>query len=123
MSTVDLDLNEFRDLLEERRRHVVDAIERLQKENDAARDDESLEPAADNHPADAATSHVDREIGYTLEEDEEELLREIDAGLARIEDGTYGICVRCGKAIGEERLRALPHAALCIEDKRKEERG
>ena len=121
MTSVDLD--EFRSLLEEQRRHVVDVIEGLHRENSISLGDETQEPAGDNHPADAATATVDREIAYTLEEDEEELLREIDAALARIEDGTYGTCIRCGKPIGEDRLRALPHASLCIDDKRKEERG
>lgn len=39
---------------------------------------------------------------------------EIDEALKRIEDGTYGICNNCGKAIMPERLEALPYAELCI---------
>lgn len=35
--------------------------------------------------------------------------------LSRIEDGTYGTCVRCGEAIAPERLEARPEAALCID--------
>ena len=40
-------------------------------------------------------------------------LKAIEAALVRIEDGTYGTCVRCGEPISEERLEAVPHAALC----------
>ncbi len=41
-------------------------------------------------------------------------LLEIDAALARIADGTYGICEACGGAIGRDRLRALPAVRRCV---------
>jgi DnaK suppressor protein len=66
---------------------------------------------------------VDREIDYTLEENSEHVLAEIDAALKRIEDGTFGICTNCGKEIEPERLEFLPYATLCIDDKRRQERG
>ncbi|MEL7047375.1 MAG: TraR/DksA family transcriptional regulator [Pseudomonadota bacterium] len=37
----------------------------------------------------------------------------IKAALKRIENGTYGVCVRCGNAILEERLNVLPHTPIC----------
>ncbi|HZB02277.1 MAG TPA: TraR/DksA C4-type zinc finger protein [Actinomycetota bacterium] len=42
-------------------------------------------------------------------------LRDVDRALDRIEDGTYGRCERCGRAISLERLEALPWAVLCID--------
>ena len=39
--------------------------------------------------------------------------RAIEAALTRIEDKTFGICSTCGEQISEERLDAVPHAALC----------
>ena len=50
-------------------------------------------------------------------------LKEIDAALARIEDGGYGLCTGCGDAIALERLRVLPFAELCIECKQAQEAG
>ena len=41
-------------------------------------------------------------------------LKAIDAALQRIEDGRFGICVRCGQPMSRERLDAVPHAALCM---------
>jgi RNA polymerase-binding transcription factor DksA len=41
-------------------------------------------------------------------------LAEIDAALARIDDGRYGICLGCGGALGLQRLRAIPEARLCV---------
>ena len=45
------------------------------------------------------------------------------SALARIENGGYGTCVNCGAQIAPERLEAMPWATLCIDCKRKEERG
>lgn len=42
------------------------------------------------------------------------LLREVRAALARLEDGTYGICLRCEEPIAPRRLEAIPWAAYCV---------
>ena len=62
-------------------------------------------------------------MASTLEENSTHVLTEIDGALDRIENGTYGVCQRCGNSIGEERLESLPWATLCIDCKRKQERG
>ncbi len=118
-----LDTSEFQHLLEEQRAAVVAAIEYLHRENPGSIKDETSEVTVDNHLAETASVTVDREIDYTLEENEEEVLAAIDAALARIQEGTYGRCQRCGQPIAEGRLRAIPYATLCIDDKRKDERG
>lgn len=79
--------------------------------------------AADQHIADHASDVFDRELDETLEENAEQILAEIETALGRIDDGTYGTCAVCGREIPEERLAAIPYATLCIEDKRKQERG
>ena len=67
------------------------------------------------------TATLGREIDYTLGENSEEVLAQIDAALGRIEDGTYGTCTNCGREIAIERLEATPWASLCIECKRQAE--
>lgn len=124
MSAVDTD--RFRELLNGRRRQVANALENLHKENAGSLEDETGElvsGSADQHMADTATETVEREIGNTLELHDERLIVAIDAALARIDAGTYGQCVNCGAQIPEERLEAMPWATLCIDCKRKEERG
>jgi DnaK suppressor protein len=124
MSTVGVE--HFRDLLMEKREAVAAALANLHKENARSLEDETGElvsGSADQHLADTATETVEREIGNTLEEHDERLLGTIDAALQRIEEGTYGKCVNCGAPIPEERLEAMPWATLCIDCKRKEERG
>ncbi|HKF15514.1 MAG TPA: TraR/DksA C4-type zinc finger protein [Gaiellaceae bacterium] len=120
-----IDTEHFRELLQARRRAVLEAIEYLHKENPGSLEDETGElvsGSADQHMADTATETVDREIDYTLEEHDGRLLQAIDEAVARINAGIYGICVNCGAQIPHERLEAMPWATLCIECKRKEER-
>ena len=124
MTTVET--GQFRELLLDKRRAVLDAIDYLHKENPGTLVEETGElvsGSADQHMADTATETVDREIDYTLEEHDERLLEAIDAALARIDAGTYGTCVNCGRSIAPERLEAMPWATLCIDCKREEERG
>jgi DnaK suppressor protein len=124
MSAVDTE--RFRELLVEKRQAVVEALDYLHKENPGSLEDETGElvsGSADQHMADTATETVEREIGNTLEASDGRLLAAIDSALGRIENGTYGTCVNCGARIAPERLEAMPWATLCIDCKRKEERG
>jgi RNA polymerase-binding transcription factor DksA len=80
---------------------------------------ELMSSSADNHLADTASETYEREFDEGLEEDAQEQLREVEAALTRLEDGTYGTCKICGKAIPVERLEAVPWTTLCIDDARK----
>jgi len=57
---------------------------------------------------------VERELAVRTLESETVKLRETQAALRRIEDGTFGICQECEEEISPRRLAALPWAALCI---------
>ena len=120
-----LDTDRFRTMLVEERQRVADAISYLHEETPGSLEDETEEivGSVDNHPAEIASATLDREIDYTLEENSEHVLAEIDAALERIEAGTYGTCRTCGQPISEERLEAIPYATQCIDCKRREERG
>jgi len=118
-----IDTNRFRELLVDERNRVAAAIENLHEEHPGSMSEDSGEEAVfDNHLADTATETYDRELDYTLEENSEHVLKDIDAALLRIEGGTYGVCSDCGSQIPEERLEARPWATLCIECQRKRER-
>ena len=118
-----IDTDHFRDLLLEERKRVAAALQNLHDDHQGTLSDESGEEAAfDNHLADTATDTYDRELDYTLEENSEHVLAEIDAALKRIEDGTYGICTNRGEQIPVERLEARPYATLCIDCQRERER-
>jgi DnaK suppressor protein len=121
-----IDTQVFRSRLEEERRRIVDTIAHLHEESPRNMEDELGELAgrgSDNHLGDMATVTFDRELDEGLEEGAQQTLAEIDRALARIDDGSYGICERCGQPIGEGRLQARPWATLCIEDQRRAGRG
>ena len=118
-----IDTERFREVLLEARQRVAAAIENLHEETPGSlRDDSGEESAYDNHLGDTATVTYDRELGYTLEENSEHVLADIDAALKRIDDGNYGTCTKCDKQIAEERLEARPWATLCIDCQRERER-
>jgi DnaK suppressor protein len=67
----------------------------------------------------AAATHVfEQQRDLALRERNEQHLAAVDAALARLDAGTYGLCQSCGKPIAPERLEALPSAALCIDCQR-----
>jgi RNA polymerase-binding protein DksA len=118
-----VDTDRFRDTLLVERRRIATAIEHLHDPNAGSIEDETEEETYDNHLADSATATLNREIDYTLEENSGHVLGAIDAALGRIDDGTFGTCVRCGTQIAEERLEAIPYATRCIDCQRLAERG
>ncbi len=71
---------------------------------------------------DIASDTIDRTLLNSLGEADQRRLAMIDRALERITRGTYGNCVMCGKEIPEERLEAIPYAALCINCQSAEER-
>ncbi|MEW5995073.1 MAG: TraR/DksA C4-type zinc finger protein [Candidatus Zixiibacteriota bacterium] len=73
------------------------------------------------HMADQGTDAMERELAFMFASKSGRLVYHIDQALQRIEDGTYGKCQKCGKQIQPERLKAVPHARLCIACKSAEE--
>ena len=71
----------------------------------------------------AASQVFAQQRDLALRDRNEQQLAAIDAALVRLDDGTYGRCVRCGRPIDPERLDALPWAAHCIECQRIVTRG
>ena len=119
------ELDRFRKALLEEKERLSSALENLQTENPGVDDEEGPELGSldEPHLAEAGSLTLDREIDYTLEEAAHEHLKEIEVALERIEQGTYGLCSSCGAKIAPERLEAVPWASLCIDCKRREERG
>src|SRR5919202_3148737 len=91
-------------------------LEKLRQHTELARGNQSdaLEIAAADDGvkdvADQSVKDVNQEIEYRLSERESQVIADIDQALLRIEEGTYGLCARCGKEIPERRLEALPTA-------------
>jgi RNA polymerase-binding protein DksA len=117
-----LDLDRFRSALETERDRLLHAVQTVHHDGSLLDETGDLAIGSGDHLADSASETFLRELDGGLEENAGHLLSEIDAALGRIDDGTYGLCTRCGRPIGEERLEAVPYATLCIDDKRALER-
>jgi DnaK suppressor protein len=77
---------------------------------------------AGDDPADAGAKTFQREHELALTQHARELLALSERALARMDDGTFGVCESCGQPIGKARLQAFPRATLCVTCKQREER-
>lgn len=71
--------------------------------------------------ADAGTDNFDRDFALSLLSSEQEALKEIQAAIQRIHNGTFGICEITGKPINAERLEAVPFTRFSLEGQRQHE--
>lgn len=110
---------------ERARRRLQGERDRLAAERDRLRDGLGSESEAsslgeladaDQHPGDVGTETFDREQAVSLAGMVEGRLRDVEAALRRVDDGTYGRCVACGRRISPDRLDALPATPYCIRD-------
>jgi len=72
--------------------------------------------------ADIASDDIDRKMIEALGTQELKRLKLIDSALTRIEQGKYGLCMKCGVRIPKDRLEAMPYALMCISCKTADER-
>ena len=90
-------------LLTELRRHVenvdADQASAIEIGNDDAKESSDL-----------AARDVTQELALKLGDQESKMVAEIDQALMRMDEGSYGMCVRCGRPIDEQRLEAVPTA-------------
>lgn len=70
--------------------------------------------SSDDHLAEYASIVYEHENTLTVENILKDILKQIEFALKKIENGTYGICEVCKKPIGEERLKAIPYATMCV---------
>ncbi len=119
-----LNLDHFRDILLAEKGRLLKSVQRGVKA--IAHDDNESESSSgrahSNHLADQGSDEAEYETQLLLSASQADYLREIEAALERIENGTYGLCEKTGQRINIERLEAIPTARLCIEAQEEEER-
>ncbi|MBV8780410.1 MAG: TraR/DksA C4-type zinc finger protein [Phycisphaerae bacterium] len=116
------DLEHYRNLLLDKRRELVGDMSAMEREALRSANGTNLSNLP-LHMADQGTDNYEQEFTLGLVEKDRVLLREINRGLAKIQDGTYGICEGTGKPINPARLEAQPWAKYSIEYARLLERG
>ena len=116
------DLEYFRSLLLAKRRELVGDMSSMEREalRSASGSNLSNLPI---HMADMGTDNYEQEFTLGLVEKDRQLLREINSALAKIQNGTFGICEGTGKPITRARLEAQPWAKYSIEYARELEKG
>ena len=100
----------------EMRSEVMNKIHAQDKEDITVPPEEMIEEG------DIAQTFLNQELSFELRERELRRLREIDMALAKIDDGTYGICEETEEPIGRKRLEKMPWTRLSIQAAEQEER-
>jgi len=112
-----VDTEYFRDLLYRTRDELNSTLEPIHARlRDGGRDSGAEVAVAVHHPADAAADTEMRELDVTSAAMFEERLQLVEDALRRIDDGTYGTCIACGRPILAERLELVPETPYCVED-------
>jgi DnaK suppressor protein len=106
-------------MLLEKRQEIMKEIEGNLGQSLTEDQQRRLESARD--VGDQALMDLERELGISLMEMRNRRRQSIDEALARLHEGTYGICAECGVEISEKRLQAVPFAKLCVECQSKAE--
>jgi len=107
------EIRNLRKLLLARKAELMDSYSNLEVQARAKGKEAGELSAVPYHPADLGTDSFETSLSLALLENESSAIREIDAAIERMDQGTYGACDDCGSPIGKARLRALPQATLC----------
>jgi DnaK suppressor protein len=111
------ELDDMRDRLTVERDELQVQLQTIEEgQFSATQSDISGEVSFDEENVDAGTFTFERERDLSIENNIRDLLGKIGRALTRLDEGTYGICSRCGKPIEKARLKALPYVDLCIKD-------
>ncbi|GAA2043942.1 TraR/DksA C4-type zinc finger protein [Agromyces tropicus] len=108
-------LERFKELLLEERREAEERLAEQSEGITAVREARSDVSVDDEHDPDGPTMSQEWSQRTAVLHDVEHELDDVDRALARIEDGSYGVCERCGAKITVGRLEARPTATLCID--------
>ena len=85
-----------------------------QMEDNALNKEHNQVTSMPNHMAELGTGNFDQELTLRVLGSEEDVLKEIEAAIKRIEDGDYGQCKDCGTKVPKSRLDAIPYTAQCV---------
>ena len=114
------ELKEVTDELHEHKDRLVALLDEAERELAGLMRDAG--DGAGHDQADMGATSFERDHELTVVNNEREMLAQTERALARIEDGSYGVCESCGEPIGKMRLMAFPRATLCLSCKQREER-
>lgn len=115
-------LKQIKEALIGQRAELADQLQAEAQAFSSSESEIATEIRSDENPAEAGSATFEREKHLSIANNVQDLIVKSSKALEKIDQGSYGICESCGKPISADRLKALPHAVMCIECKKVEER-
>ncbi|MBQ4033078.1 MAG: TraR/DksA family transcriptional regulator [Paludibacteraceae bacterium] len=113
----DSELEEFRVIINEKLKQAYADYEQLKNALNNLDGNDTSDTSPTFKVLEEGATTMSKEEAGRLAQRQMKFIQSLQAALVRIENKTYGICRETGKLIPKERLRAVPHATLCIEAK------
>jgi RNA polymerase-binding protein DksA len=110
------ELEYFKQLIIEKRKEIIEQLESLRERmlDESGSGFVNENSPYSLHMAEQGTDAFEKEKNYLWAQRSTKFLSYLDAALKRIEEGTYGYCIDCGKVIEKGRLEAVPHTQHCV---------
>lgn len=118
------EMKKYKELLIKERETLSNELNSLTKDsiNKSQRDASGDLSSYAYHMADMATDNYDRDFSMGIATEEQKRLFAIEEAMKRIEEGSFGNCLQCGKRILRKRLDAIPYTELCLECQKSKEK-
>jgi DnaK suppressor protein len=107
----------FKNMILGKRKEVLEEYEASKDRADDMLNSDTNNSIYSSHMADAGTDQQEMEKAYYWVARENKFLQFLNRALEMIEEGTFGICKKCGDLINAERLEEVPHTTSCFDCK------
>ena len=114
----DAELQEFKEIILKKLEKAREDYEILKSSITHEESNDTMDTSPTFKVLEEGATTLSKEEAGRLAQRQHKFIQHLQAALVRIENKTYGICRETGKLIAKERLRAVPHATLCIDAKR-----
>jgi len=113
----DDELQEFRDIILRKLEKAREDYEILKSSITHEESNDTMDTSPTFKVLEEGATTLSKEEAGRLAQRQQKFIQHLQAALVRIENKTYGVCRDTGKLISKDRLRAVPHATLCIDSK------
>ena len=114
----DAELAEFREIILQKLEKAREDYEILKSSITHEESNDTMDTSPTFKVLEEGATTLSKEEAGRLAQRQFKFIQHLQAALVRIENKTYGVCRYTGKLISKERLRAVPHATLCIDSKK-----
>ena len=108
------DLREFQALILAKKDTAIEDLAKIKNRTDNLIDQSNANSIYSSHMADAGSDHQEMENAYYMTQREDSYIKYLEKALQMIEDGTFGVCIKCEELIPKARLNEVPHSTKCV---------